>query len=220
MGLVADGRTEGIADESEVAPCRRAGRRYTSKLPSIPRPRALAMPHDARILAIHAHPDDVEFQCAGTLALLRQRGCHVTIATMTPGDCGTAEYDAEEIADDPPRRGEGRRRPDRGRVPLPGVPRPGGLQRRPLAPPRRRVPPSRPARPGDDGPPDRLPRPTTRAPAASSATPCSPSRCRTTRRSNGSPPRRWRRSRTSTSSTRSTAAIPTACPSPPASTST
>ncbi len=51
-----------------------------------------------RILAIHAHPDDIEFQCAGTLALLRQKGCHVTIATMTPGDCGSAEHDAEEIA--------------------------------------------------------------------------------------------------------------------------
>src|SRR5262249_53963959 len=51
-----------------------------------------------RILAIHAHPDDVEFQCAGTLALLAKVGCHNTIATMSPGDCGSAEYDAEEIA--------------------------------------------------------------------------------------------------------------------------
>lgn len=52
----------------------------------------------AKILAIHAHPDDVEFQCAGTLALLRGRGHEVVIATMTPGDCGSAEHDAEEIA--------------------------------------------------------------------------------------------------------------------------
>jgi LmbE family N-acetylglucosaminyl deacetylase len=52
-----------------------------------------------RILAIHAHPDDVEFQCSGTLALLRQAGCSVTIATMTPGDCGSAEHDAEAIAE-------------------------------------------------------------------------------------------------------------------------
>ncbi|MGQ0637232.1 MAG: PIG-L deacetylase family protein [Planctomycetaceae bacterium] len=51
-----------------------------------------------RILAIHAHPDDVELQCAGTLALLRQRGCHVTIATMTAGDCGSAEMGPAEIA--------------------------------------------------------------------------------------------------------------------------
>ena len=51
-----------------------------------------------RVLALHAHPDDVEFQCSGTLVLLRDAGCQVTIATMTPGDCGSAEHDAEEIA--------------------------------------------------------------------------------------------------------------------------
>ena len=51
-----------------------------------------------RILAIHAHPDDVEFQCAGTLALLKGRGASITIATMTPGDCGSAELGTEEIA--------------------------------------------------------------------------------------------------------------------------
>ncbi|MGO9463105.1 MAG: PIG-L deacetylase family protein [Isosphaeraceae bacterium] len=50
------------------------------------------------VLALHAHPDDVEFQCAGTLALLRELGCDVTIATMTPGDCGSAEHDAEAIS--------------------------------------------------------------------------------------------------------------------------
>ena len=51
-----------------------------------------------RILAIHAHPDDIEFQCAGTLALLKQRACHVMIAVMTPGDCGSAELPPEDIA--------------------------------------------------------------------------------------------------------------------------
>jgi N-acetylglucosamine malate deacetylase 1 len=51
-----------------------------------------------RVLALHAHPDDVEFQCAGTLILLREAGCAVTIATMTPGDCGSAEHDAEAIS--------------------------------------------------------------------------------------------------------------------------
>jgi LmbE family N-acetylglucosaminyl deacetylase len=56
------------------------------------------MPAQVRVLAIHAHPDDVEFQCAGTLALLREAGCAVTIATMTPGDCGSAEHDAEAIS--------------------------------------------------------------------------------------------------------------------------
>jgi N-acetylglucosamine malate deacetylase 1 len=51
-----------------------------------------------RVLALHAHPDDVEFQCAGTLALLREAGHAVTIATMTPGDCGSAEHDSEAIS--------------------------------------------------------------------------------------------------------------------------
>jgi LmbE family N-acetylglucosaminyl deacetylase len=57
-----------------------------------------------RVLAIHAHPDDVEFQCAGTLAILHQKGCHITIATMTAGDCGSAELGPEQIA--AVRRGE------------------------------------------------------------------------------------------------------------------
>jgi len=61
----------------------------------------------ARVLAIHAHPDDVEFQCAGTLALLGERGCHLTLATMTPGDCGSVDRDAETIA--AVRRDEARR---------------------------------------------------------------------------------------------------------------
>ncbi|MCS7316533.1 MAG: PIG-L family deacetylase [Bryobacterales bacterium] len=51
-----------------------------------------------RILAIHAHPDDVEFLAGGTLALLAARGHAITIVTMTPGDCGSTEYPAEEIA--------------------------------------------------------------------------------------------------------------------------
>ncbi len=52
----------------------------------------------ARVFAIHAHPDDLEFQCAGTLALLTRAGCQVTMATMTPGDCGSVDRDAEAIA--------------------------------------------------------------------------------------------------------------------------
>jgi LmbE family N-acetylglucosaminyl deacetylase len=56
------------------------------------------MPAPIRVLAIHAHPDDVEFQCAGTLARLRQLGCEIVIATMTPGDCGSAELGPLDIA--------------------------------------------------------------------------------------------------------------------------
>ena len=56
------------------------------------------MPAPIRVLAIHAHPDDVEFQCAGTLGRLRQLGCEIVIATMTPGDCGSAELGPLDIA--------------------------------------------------------------------------------------------------------------------------
>lgn len=51
-----------------------------------------------RILAIHAHPDDVEILAGGTVALLAAAGHHVTIATMTSGNCGSAIHTAEEIA--------------------------------------------------------------------------------------------------------------------------
>ena len=57
------------------------------------------MPDPVRVLALHAHPDDIEFQCAGTLILLREAGCSVTMATMTPGDCGSAEHDAASLPD-------------------------------------------------------------------------------------------------------------------------
>jgi LmbE family N-acetylglucosaminyl deacetylase len=46
--------------------------------------------HDTRtVLAVGAHPDDVEILCAGTLALLHAKGWKVECATMTPGDCGS-----------------------------------------------------------------------------------------------------------------------------------
>jgi N-acetylglucosamine malate deacetylase 1 len=51
-----------------------------------------------RILAVHAHPDDIEFLCAGTLALLAEMGHHITIATMTAGDCGSVETSLEDTA--------------------------------------------------------------------------------------------------------------------------
>lgn len=51
-----------------------------------------------RILAIHAHPDDIELQCAGTLALLQRKGCPIVMVTMTAGDCGSAELGPDEIS--------------------------------------------------------------------------------------------------------------------------
>ena len=51
-----------------------------------------------RILAIHAHPDDIEILAAGTLLHLKSQGHAITIVTMTPGDCGSAEHPPEEIS--------------------------------------------------------------------------------------------------------------------------
>lgn len=50
------------------------------------------------ILAVGAHPDDIEFLCAGTLALLKDKGWKIHLATMTPGDKGSVEHTSEEIA--------------------------------------------------------------------------------------------------------------------------
>lgn len=50
------------------------------------------------VLSIGAHPDDAEFMCAGTLALLHERGWQVHIASMTPGDAGTVQYSRQEIS--------------------------------------------------------------------------------------------------------------------------
>lgn len=50
-------------------------------------------------LAVLAHPDDAEFLCAGTLArLAAEHGWAVHVATLTAGDCGSAEHTADQIA--------------------------------------------------------------------------------------------------------------------------
>lgn len=50
------------------------------------------------VLGIFAHPDDAEILCAGTLSLLKKAGWSVHIATMAPGDKGTAEYSRADIS--------------------------------------------------------------------------------------------------------------------------
>lgn len=50
-----------------------------------------------RVLAFGCHPDDVEFICAGTLALLAQKGCEIHIAVMAGGDVGSPTLRREEI---------------------------------------------------------------------------------------------------------------------------
>lgn len=49
-------------------------------------------------MCMMAHPDDCEFQVAGTLALLAKKGWEVHIVTSTPGDCGSMVLGPEEIA--------------------------------------------------------------------------------------------------------------------------
>lgn len=48
-------------------------------------------------LAVGAHPDDVEFMMAGTLAALGEAGYELHIFTVGNGNCGTAIYDHNDI---------------------------------------------------------------------------------------------------------------------------
>ena len=51
------------------------------------------------VLSVLAHPDDAEFLCAGVLIrLVREHGWQAHIATLTPGDCGSADRPADEIS--------------------------------------------------------------------------------------------------------------------------
>ena len=50
-----------------------------------------------RILAVGAHPDDVEFMCGGTLKLLHDEGYEISIGVVTNGDCGSMVEPAENI---------------------------------------------------------------------------------------------------------------------------
>ena len=51
-----------------------------------------------RILAVGAHPDDVEFLMAGTLTLLYQQGFSIYIATVATGDMGSMELRSQQIS--------------------------------------------------------------------------------------------------------------------------
>ncbi|HEY8003590.1 MAG TPA: PIG-L family deacetylase [Phenylobacterium sp.] len=52
----------------------------------------------ATILAVHAHPDDIEHLAAGTLAVLAARGHSIRVATLTAGECGSASTDLAATA--------------------------------------------------------------------------------------------------------------------------
>ena len=49
------------------------------------------------MLAVMAHPDDIEMTCAGTLALLKRAGWDIHMASMTAGDLGSATRSRAEI---------------------------------------------------------------------------------------------------------------------------
>jgi LmbE family N-acetylglucosaminyl deacetylase len=51
-----------------------------------------------KVLAVGAHPDDLEILCAGTLARCVARGDTVTAAHIALGDAGTFTHSAEEIS--------------------------------------------------------------------------------------------------------------------------
>jgi len=46
------------------------------------------------VLAIAAHPDDIEFMAAGTLLLLKQAGCETHYLNLASGNCGSTRQDA------------------------------------------------------------------------------------------------------------------------------
>ncbi|HOX05682.1 MAG TPA: PIG-L family deacetylase [Planctomycetota bacterium] len=50
------------------------------------------------VLAIAAHPDDIEFMMAGTLILLRRAGWELHYLNLADGSCGTATESARSIA--------------------------------------------------------------------------------------------------------------------------
>jgi LmbE family N-acetylglucosaminyl deacetylase len=49
-------------------------------------------------MAIHAHPDDIEFTMAGTLLLLKKAGCSIHYLHLADGNCGSATLAPPEIA--------------------------------------------------------------------------------------------------------------------------
>lgn len=50
-----------------------------------------------KVLAIFAHPDDIELLCAGTLHLLTQKGWELKCVTMSGGDLGASDGTREAI---------------------------------------------------------------------------------------------------------------------------
>ncbi|HEY3233387.1 MAG TPA: PIG-L family deacetylase [Polyangiaceae bacterium] len=49
--------------------------------------------------AVSAHPDDIEFNMAGTLLLLQRAGCEIHYMTLGSGSCGSVELDRDAIVE-------------------------------------------------------------------------------------------------------------------------
>jgi len=59
---------------------------------------SIDLPTPARVLAIGAHPDDVEFGCGGTIAKWAKAGAEVELLVLTDGSKGTWDPDADARA--------------------------------------------------------------------------------------------------------------------------
>jgi LmbE family N-acetylglucosaminyl deacetylase len=71
-------------------------RPLTNWFSELPRPRLFSGPADRRIrraLCIVAHPDDIDFFCAGTVTLMARRGVAVDFVLVTSGDKGSRTGD-------------------------------------------------------------------------------------------------------------------------------
>lgn len=55
------------------------------------------MEQSLTVLAAAAHPDDIEFMMAGTLARLVEVGCNVHLWNLANGCCGSVQHSREEI---------------------------------------------------------------------------------------------------------------------------
>ncbi len=51
-----------------------------------------------KVMALAAHPDDIEFGMAGTMLLLKEKGCELHYMNFADGCCGTNKMDAKEAA--------------------------------------------------------------------------------------------------------------------------
>ncbi len=56
---------------------------------------SIDLPVPPRVLAVGAHPDDIEFGCGATLAKWADAGAHVTLCVCTDGAKGTWDRDAD-----------------------------------------------------------------------------------------------------------------------------